>query len=35
MFGASDHKKMIKMKQSRVSKRFTTQWGEMISINCQ
>lgn len=34
MFGASDHKKMVKMKQARLSKRFTTQWDEMITVKC-
>ena len=34
MFGAMDHKKLIKMKAARISKRFTTQWDEKIIINC-
>jgi len=34
MFGAQDTKEPIKMKRSNLSKRYTTKWDEMLTINC-
>jgi DNA polymerase V len=34
MFGAQDTKEPIKMKRANLSKRYTTKWDEMLTINC-
>jgi DNA polymerase V len=35
MFGAQDTKEPIKMKRANLSKRYTTKWDEMLTINCE
>lgn len=35
LFAGMDIKELVKMKQERISKKYTTQWEELIEINCR
>jgi len=35
VFGGMDIKSLVKLRQENLSKKYTTSWNELISINCK